>query len=290
MTPIIDQVKAYLAAAQAGEAEISEETIEWFGNQCKEILRGQFEPKEKKEWGIRMSAIGKPLCQQQMEKAGVESQGGDPFLTMRFLFGDMIEAASIAIMKGAGIGIQEFQQGTSYTFKDGGEIDGTLDVIIDDKVYDIKSASPFAFKHKFASSKGFSALADDDPFGYVSQGYLYSEGVGKPFGGWIVVDKSSGHWTVLETPLIDSGWRKKAITDAEANYTALKDDAPFQRCFDPVEETFNKKATGNYYLDTTCSYCSFKHECYKDTTLEYLPQPKSKAANPRRFWYVGSVT
>ena len=87
-------------------------------------------------------------------------------------------------------------------------MNGTLDIIIDDKVWDIKSASPYAFDHKFGEMGGYKKIKSDDAFGYITQGYLYSESVGKEFGGWIVINKASGEWTVCEAPIVQDEDRK----------------------------------------------------------------------------------
>ena len=54
-------------------------------------------------------------------------------------------------------------------------IKGTLDVIIDEngtkKVWDIKSASPYSFDHKFGN--GYDKIKEDDAFGYIVQASVY---------------------------------------------------------------------------------------------------------------------
>ena len=165
------------------------------------------------------------------------------------------------------------------------DMKGTYDIIIDDKVYDIKSASPFAFEKKFGESGGgFHKIAEDDVFGYLSQGYLYSEATGKPFGGWIVVNKATGEMLVSQPPENDTEYRKKALDKVHHNIKALMEDAPFEKCYDLQEEVFYQKKTGNKVLGTVCSYCPYKHKCWGDN-IEYLPQQQSKAKNPKFYWY-----
>ena len=55
------------------------------------------------------------------------------------------------------------------------------------------------------------------------QGFLYAEATGYPFGGWIVVNKSSGEIAIVEVPdwsqddkadyLKDAARRVKILTD-----------------------------------------------------------------------------
>jgi hypothetical protein len=282
---ILEQVKLYLAQAGNGQAEMSDEIIEEFGNTCKALLKSAFSKQEKRKFTIRMSSVGRPLCQQQMEQAGAERGQESYATTMKFLIGDMIEAASVAIMKGANITIEQYQ--TPLKYEIGGiTLDGTLDVVIDGKVYDIKSASPYAFDNKFNSFNAFEKIKEDDAFGYIGQGYLYSEAVGKPFGGWIAINKSTGEWAVAEPPVVDGSFRSAAVSTAANSIRTLTGNGEFKRCYETIPETFNGKSTGKRYLGTTCSYCAFKHSCWKPATLEYAPQAQSKAKNPKRFWYV----
>ena len=66
---------------------------------------------------------------------------------MRNLFGDLIEQAAMIIMKASGVEIQSEQTKTEYKLDDV-TVNGTLDVEIEDKVWDIKSASPESFNNK----------------------------------------------------------------------------------------------------------------------------------------------
>ena len=126
-------------------------------------------------------------------------------------------------------------------------------------------------------------MLKDDPFGYVSQGYLYADADDKKFGGWIAINKSTGEWSVVETPINDSEHKKKALKQAKDNLHALNTNAPFKRQFDDVEESFNRKLTGNRILAKECTFCAYKKPCWEN--LQYLPQKESKAMNPKYFWY-----
>ena len=152
-----------------------------------------------------------------------------------------------------------------------------------DKIWDIKSASPYAFQYKFGESGGFNAMIKDDPFGYVPQGYLYAGADDKEFGGWIAINKSTGEWSVVETPINDDEHKKKAIEQAKKNVHALNTNQPFKRQFEDIEEFFNKKPTGNRILAKECTFCAYKKPCWGD--IQYLPQRESKAMNPKYFWY-----
>ena len=288
MTDFLEQVKLYLVQAQEGKAEISDAVVEEFKTACATLLKNAFSKQEPKAFTHRVSSAGRPFCQQHMEKNGAPRSQEPYNTTMKFLIGDLIEAAAVAIMKGAGISVQEQQTQLKYKINESVEINGSLDVVIGDKVYDIKSASPWSFTNKFAASQGFALIVKDDAFGYLPQAYMYSEGRGLPFGGWIAINKATGEWTVCSPPIADNMYRKQALDKAKTNVEELISGAPFRRCFGAEEETWYGKKTGNRVLGITCAYCAYKGPCWGGE-VNYTTSPTSKSKNPQKKWYVGSV-
>ena len=228
-----------------------------------------------------MSSIGRPLCQLQMEAKNVKGEGQPYNVKMRNTFGDLIEALAIFVLKSSGVEVKDEQKKVKLKFTNS-EIEGRLDVKIDEKVWDIKSASPYSFTKKFEG--GFEEVAKDDAFGYVPQGYLYSESEKMPFGGWIVINKSTGEWTVCETPIDDNEYRVKALASAEENIAAIENKVPFKKCFDDIEETFRTKKTGNKILGMACTFCPYKLPCW-GSKLQLLPQQQSQGKNHKWVWY-----
>ena len=203
---------------------------------------------------------------------------------MRNTFGDLIEALAVTIIKASGIKVDSTQKSVSYNM-DKSKIDGTYDIEIGNSIYDIKSASPYAFEHKFGDEGGFNSIVEDDSFGYLSQGYLYSESENKRFGGWIVINKSTGEWLVTETPTEDEKYKNIAINLSKENLHALDEGKPFRRCFSDIEETFRKIPTGNRVLGIVCSFCPYKFPCWGKDKLQYLPQQQSKGKSPKWVYY-----
>ena len=283
MNNILDKVKIYLDKVSTNPVEISEDLLNEFGEACKSALRKQFSEKRQDKFEPRMSNIGRPLCQLQMEAKGIKGDGQPYNNKMRNTFGDLIEALAIFVLKSAGVKIDSEQKQVEYKF-DKENISGRLDVEIDNKVWDIKSTSPYSFEHKFGEKGGFNEVVDNDSFGYASQGFLYAESEKKPFGGWIAINKSTGEWAVCETPQVQDQYRDRFIKQATDNYKALRDKVPFKKCFDDVEETFRGKPTGNRVLDRVCSFCPYKVPCW-GSGLQYLPQQQSKGKNPKWVWY-----
>ena len=283
MSSILNRVQMFLTEANKASVDISSTIVNEFGEACKQAFKKQFTDTRENKFRIRMSSIGRPLCQLQMEKSGAEAEPMPYNAKMRNLFGDLIEASAVAIMKAAGIRIEDLQK--EVKLKLGKQtIKGTYDVKIQNKIWDIKSASPYSFDHKFGEDGGFDAILKQDTFGYVSQGYLYSNAEKTDFGGWIAINKSTGEWSIAETPLSDSKYSKDAIELAQKNLEALESNAPFKRLFKDEEEFFNKKATGNRTLGLECRFCAYKKPCW-GKNLQYLPQQQSKALNPKWVWY-----
>lgn len=283
------EVQDFLQKAGRGEIDSSrlDDLIEAFGEDCKTAIRKQFS--RNSEYRIRMSGLGRPLCQQQLEKQGLKQDVAYNDV-IRFLIGDLVEATAILVMKAAGVNVQQ-EQGQCSLELDGQTVNGTLDVIIDDKVWDIKSTSPWSFENKFSGRGGYDAIKEDDPFGYIMQGFLYSESQGLPFGGWIAINKSSGEWDFVEAPDNQDEDRETYLKEAAQRVRAIVNDAKFKIPFTSLPETYTYKGvkyeTGNRLMPKTCTFCSFKENCWK--SAEYHPKITSKAKNPPMTWYTKLV-
>ena len=288
MNSILLKVQKYLDSVSKSPVKVDDKLVQEFGEACKNALLKQFADERNSKFEVRMSNIGRPLCQLQMEAKGIKGEGQPYNVKMRNTFGDLIEALSIFVLKSAGVDIKNEQKKVTYKFN-GDSVEGRQDVEIDNKVWDIKSASPYSFEKKFGESGGFEEVVREDSFGYASQGFLYGESQKKDFGGWIVINKSTGEWVVCETPALHKEYKDKAIATAKNNIKAIKKGEPFKRCYDDVAETFRSKPTGNRVLGTVCSFCPYKLPCWGSDRLKLLPQQQSKGKNPKWVWYT-SVT
>jgi len=280
------QVFQILDAASNNEpVEFDEQWIEDAGEQFKDALRKQFVPREDRgTFRVRMSNIGRPLCQLQQEKmakdAGIPETRMPYNHVMRMLIGDCTEVISRFVMKAAGVNVTS--EGDKVTLDVAGEqIKGESDIDINDKVYDIKSTSPWGFTNKWL--KGYRALADDDSFGYVGQLLGYSDAQRKEPGGWVVINKSTGEWEFVD---FEGGEEEvqRIRSDRENAVVTLRDNLPFMRRFEAEEETYYRKPTGAVKLPKQCGFCDHKHRCWPEA--KYLPQPGSKAKNVPHNWYV----
>ena len=283
MSDILIKVQKYLDKVSKSPVQADKKLVEEFGEACKNALLKQFTEDRKSKFEIRMSNAGRPLCQLQMEAKGVKGEGQPYNVKIRNTFGDLIEALALFIMKSAGVNIKNEQKKVTYEFE-GNKIEGKQDVEIENKIWDIKSASPYSFDKKFGEEGGFQEVVRDDTFGYASQGFLYSESQNKDFGGWIAINKSTGEWAVCETPKLVEPYKSEAIKKAKDNVKAIKDGAPFKRQYEAIEEKFRGKPTGNKVLGLACSFCPYKLPCW-GSKLQLLQQQQSKGKNPKWVWY-----
>lgn len=278
MNDNLAKVFAYLEKASNDEATMSDEIVEEAGEYFKKCLKRQFNP-EKREFKLRPSNLGKPLCQLQMEAQGAERQPHDSTFKMRMILGDAIEAIFKALLKASGV---PFEDSKKVSIKIGDhELSGETDLFIDDKVDDVKSCSAWAYRHKFSS---IDNMKEHDTFGYIPQLVMYAKGSGKEVGGWWAINKATGEITYLDLEISKQD-KEELLRNIEKKIETIKNNEPFKRCFEDVEETFRGNKTGNKYLCKTCSFCEYKNACWGD--LQYRPQPASKAVKPPWFYYTG---
>lgn len=273
------KLKLQLTKLSNGEMlPYDDQWIEDAGEMFKASLRKQLTEREK-GFRIRMSNLGRPVCQLQREKAGEEKEVMPYNHIVRMMLGDAVECIMEVLLRVAGLNITGGKEEAELEIH-GEQIRGENDIEIDGRVYDTKSSSPWAFTHKW--SEGWSGVAKDDAFGYAAQLWGYATGTNKPQGGWIVVNKSTGEVEVVEAdPSPDQVSQLEAFISE--NVKVIATDRPFIKCFEPTQELFRGKPTGNKRLHTTCTFCSYRASCWPDAV--YKPQGGSKAVSPRHYWY-----
>jgi len=271
-------VFSFLQKAMKGETHMADDIREQVASDIKAALEKQFSGPPRDEFKLRMSNIGRPKCQLWFEKNDPEDKTPfPPHFLINMIIGDIVEAVFKGLLRAAGISFTDNEKVT-LTLKDGTEINGEFDMILDDAVDDVKSASPWSYQNKFASS---AALAEGDSFGYISQLVGYARAAGKKTGGWWVVNKANGEFKYVPLQDIDEDAVLQSIEDTAAY---IKEDKPFDRCFEAIPETHYRKPTGNLKLGNECGFCSYKHKCWPN--LKTLPAVKSTAQNPPMVDYV----
>ena len=268
----------FLDQATDGKKVLSDANIDKICDDIKEALHRQFGSKNtRKEFRLRMSNIGKPTCQLWYEKNKPEEALPFPNnFVMNMMLGDIVESVFKGLLRQAGVAYEDSKK-VSMELTIDSKIEGTYDIIMDDAVDDIKSASDWSYRNKFES---FDTLAKEDPFGYVGQLAGYAQALNKKAGGWWVINKANGSFKYVPAKGIDMMEEMYHINKTVK--TVNKNE--FKRCFDAVDETFNGKPTGNKILDTECSWCSFRKTCWPE--LKELPALKSRAKEPKIVSYV----
>jgi hypothetical protein len=268
----------YMESAANGKSTMSVETIQQVGQDVMCALARQFGGGNKRdEFGLRMSNVGRPSCQLWFEKN--EPKKALPLPTtfvMNMMIGDIVEAVFKGLLTEAGVKYEDDDKVT-LNLDDDTSISGTYDVVIDDAVDDIKSASNWSYTNKFES---FDTLRQGDAFGYVAQLAGYAKASGKRAGGWWVVNKSNGQFKYVPATGMDVN---KEVEKIRQTSDTLKENR-FERCFDAVPEKFRGKETGNMVLDQNCVFCKYRFSCWPN--LQELPSVMSQAKQPKTVSYV----
>lgn len=287
MHPIEQKVNLLLETICEGKASISEELIQEFGERCKNVMRESFleKPKEDKRWGLRMSNIGRPLRQLMLDRVSGGNWTPSREFKLKATVGHIYEAFMLTLLKAAGVNVEDHDTRVKL---DVGPltIPGTYDVKIDGKIYDLKTASDYAYKNKFNT---LDNLYNGDAFGYFAQGFGYSFAANAPFGGWLAINKNTGEFKVLDIPVDKHDALAKEFK-AEIEYKVdylLDTKNPIPPCTGVVDEFFRRKPTGNKILNADCQWCAHKGTCHKELTC--LPEVFSGAAERKLKYYVGPI-
>ena len=110
MNNILLKVQQYLDSVSKGPVKLDKQLVQEFGEACKNALLKQFEEERNTKFELRMSNVGRPLCQLQMESKGIKGEGQPYNIRMRNTFGDLVEALALFIMKSAGVDIKNEQK------------------------------------------------------------------------------------------------------------------------------------------------------------------------------------
>lgn len=277
-----DQIHATLDKLSNDEFDgltIDDSWIEEAGEEFKQALRKQLSPHDR-DFRLRMSNIGKPICQLQHGAMGTEAKRKSYNFKIQMMIGDAVESITNVILKIAGANITG---GKNLVEMDIGPVTvkGEDDIEIDHKIYDVKSCSPYAFDNKW--SKGYAGLKADDAFGYIGQLTGYAQAQGKELGGWIVVNKSNGCVAVVEA---DVSQAEKDLNLFNMKDTArrISEGAPLDRQFEPIPDKFRNKPTGMKRLPMSCGFCDYTASCWP--SAKFKAHPMSEAKNPPKYWLI----
>lgn len=269
-------IHQYLENATSGKSAMSQENIEQVATDIKDALNRQFNTKREDKFRLRMSNIGRPSCQLWFEKNKPETALPKPTtFVMNMMIGDIVEAVFKAVLREANVKFENSDT-VSLEIDEKTTISGSYDLVMNDAVDDIKSASDWSYKYKFDS---YESLHSGDSFGYVGQLAGYAKALGKKAGGWWVLNKANGLFKYVRAH-IDMD---KELDKIKNNIKATE-SKELVRCFEPEPETFRGKPTGNMVLNKNCTFCSYRQSCWE--TLKELPAQMSQAKEPKMVQYV----
>ena len=248
----------------------TDEISAWVGFEISKSTSRQLVPRGNYTANLRMSNLGQP-CDRKLwyslqTWANEYKEVLAPYTLNKFIFGDIIEAWTLGLIRASGHKLEGLQ--TSMTL---GGIKGSRDCVIDGMTVDVKSASTMGMA-KFRNN----GLLDSDPFGYLSQLSSYvAAGKDDPVvtfknhGAFVAIDKQFGHIEVDIYDMTDLVARKPAEVE-EKKAMVKQPDAP-ARAFSDVPDG----KSGNRKLGTQCSYCEYKKACWPDLkTYVYSNGPR----------------
>jgi len=247
---LVDDIYKKLSVLGKGKSlNLSEESIEQFGESMKDVLRHWSTPTPRSTDTLRMSNIGRPNRQLWYDmKTEQQAQEIPPSTFIKFLYGHMLEEVVLLLVKLAGHTVSDEQKNVKIK-----GIEGHMDCVIDGEVIDVKTASGYAFK-KFKDG----TLAEDDTFGYMSQLAGYEAGHGTSNGGFLAMNKESGELALYIPEELD---KPNIETKIDTVKKSLKKSAPPELCYKPIPDG----SSGNMKLPRGCFFCRHKLECHKDS-------------------------
>ena len=269
-------IHSFLQKVMLGETSMDKATIDLVAKDVQEAMARQFSG-EKRTFRLRMSNIGRKRCQLWFDKNSPESKLADsPFFIINMILGDIIEAVFKGLLRASKVEFEDSEHVELQTKHK--KVEGTYDLVLNGKVDDVKSASPWAYENKFTD---FATLQGKDSFGYISQLVGYAKAKGVPVGGWWVINKANGNFKYVSASDVDMDSEYEKIEDT---ISYIEDDEPFERCYEPVEETYYGKPSGNMKLGIECSLCNYREKCWDN--LQVLPSKVSRSSNPPLINYV----
>ena len=200
---------------------------------------------------LRCSEIGKP-CPRQLWYSYYRPELAAPLTGqtyLKFAYGHILEALVLQLAQDAGYHVERQQERFTHVFDSGWTLTGSIDAVIEGVLVDVKSVTAMSVK-KF--DKGLV----DDPFGYKAQLNSYSNMGDFDDSGFLTIEKELG-----KLAFYPMGRRRDLfVTDFERAVDAVSSNAP-----PPGLEAVPQSDTSpNMALCTTCSYCDYKKECWKD--------------------------
>lgn len=248
LSTLVEDIYQTITNITDGNKQVPDELLEELGSKIASTIKTWSTPQHHNKFKLRMSNIGRPARQLYYSQQNTKDIRHEPSTQLKFLYGHIMEDLLIFLVKLSGHQVTDEQKEVTVD-----KVLGHMDCKIDGEVIDIKTASGFGFK-KFKNK----TLAEDDPFGYVSQLAGYERAEGTENGGFLAMNKESGELALYQPEDLDKPNVDSLINGIEK---ALTGDAPPKKCYNPVAVG----SKGNKKLPMGCVYCNHKFICNKDT-------------------------
>ena len=248
LSTLVEDIYQTVTDITGGDKEVPDELLNELGQKIARTIKTWSTPQHHNKFKLRMSNIGRPARQLYYSQKDTQEIKHHASTQIKFLYGHIMEDLLIFLTKLSEHAVTDEQK---EVLVDG--VLGHMDCKIDGEVIDIKTASGFGFK-KFKNK----TLAEDDPFGYVSQLAGYERAEGTDNGGFLALNKESGELTLYQPEDLDKPNVNTLISNIE---NALKGEAPPDKCYKPIKSG----SKGNMKLPMGCVYCSHKFVCNADT-------------------------
>lgn len=276
---LVSDIYAYISGAAGDFPDIYESDAKELGALIGEVVMDRMrERRLNDDYGfkLRMSNYGLPNRRLWFE-ANIPRKKDHykPETYLNFLYGDILEAVVLFLAKKAGHTVEAQQETVEYA-----GIVGHLDAVIDGVVTDVKSASAWSFNNKF---KAGGLLNGNDSFAYIPQitGYGNAKGIARR--AFLVANKEKGELCTLEIP---SHVNFNAADKAESARKAIAQSAPpEEKCYPDEPDGMS----GNRVLSKDCSFCPFKHLCWKDANDGHGLRTFKYAKGPVHFTHVSKT-
>lgn len=286
---------------QDGGVDYDPSDLEYFLKRCEETFKKYFDPERRNQvsrggnFTLRFSNIGRTTRSLYLEKEYGRIETSPPEF-IRNMTGDLIEDLVAAIFRMSDVEVVRESHYAQLDMGDGVIIKGETDFTVRNpvtkmpEVIDVKSASKWSYDNKF---KSFYSLAEDDSFGYLTQGFAYAQAESNEFnekvffGGNLVVNKNSGEFRIVGPTLYEhDAYQKQALNHMKVNIQFFNDpNAEPPPCPGVIEETHYRKPTGNKILDAKCGlFCDYKYKCHPE--LQCIPSVRSKGQAKNYEYYV----
>jgi hypothetical protein len=246
---------------QGQDIPVSEEAVKQLGIDMAEVIKDAFtsrgngpRPKDR----IAPTELGE-TCQRKLWYSRQPSQLKEkmvPHTYIKFLYGHLLECLVLFLARQAGHTVEREQE-VIETQKQGVTIRGRIDAVIDGVCVDVKSASKFGFK-KFQEG----VTEDQDTFGYLSQIAAYQTATLNPKSAFLAINKESGKLCL--SPVDKTLGEATQHVEQKVKFLAPALTADTEPEFQQ-EHAAVPHGKKNYRLSVKCSYCHFKHTCWKDS-------------------------